>query len=220
MSHLLPKPGNVLHISFKTWYLMLLHFPGLSFSNTKNCLDSIREEECIWIIIRTKNEKKVEFSTPRHLYRFKIIICVLSAIPHSFCRWQWSPGCLHREEIAVTLPGFCLLFFGLDRFEIVIHVCLKSRCPQLYNTKCRWEISIFFDVASSVQHVFVLMVVDTESALIWDVAKHHVLCSYKWDRDSSLISSASYSCFLESRHSEAHMGPDSDSAELQCCECE
>jgi len=72
-----------------------------------------------------------------------------------------------------------------------------------------------FDVAGSVQCLLVLMLVDAKSALIREVAKNHPVCIYKWDRDSSLISSASYSCFLESRHSLAHMGPDSGSV-LNC----
>lgn len=135
-------------------------------------------------------------------------------MPSSFCRWQWSPVCLRMEETAVTLWRFYPSFFVWTGCHLHLSK-KKSLSSYLYSKKCRWGINIFFDVAGSVPRIFVSMVVDVESVLVWEVAKNHPVCSYKWDRDSRLISSASYSCFLESRHSQAHVGPDSNSL-LNC----
>lgn len=131
---------------------MLFHFSGLSFSsNTKNCLDFVKEE-CIWIIIRKKNEKNLNLAIPG----------IWTASPNHFCPFNNALWFLQlavkssdltyggdRSNVAGVFP----FFFCLDRFGVDIYFCAKSRCPYLYSKKCRWEINIFFDVASSVQCV-------------------------------------------------------------------
>lgn len=108
-SYLSHKPDNVVYISFKMWYVMLFHFSGLSFSNnTENCLDFVKEEECIWIIIRTRNGKNLNLATPG----------IWTASPNHFCPFNSalqflqmtvkSSGLTYREcsNFAGVFPSF------------------------------------------------------------------------------------------------------------------